>query len=122
MGAAAMGSSYNPRAMRILVWAFRALVLFVLFAFALNNQHEASVHGFFGTEWRTPLVIVILAAFGAGCAVGILAMTPAWWRRHRVAQRQAASQTAGDGPRAGTTDDRTVPEAGLITHPPRDGV
>ncbi len=107
--------------MRILVWAFRALVLFVLFAFALNNQHETSVRGFFGTEWRTPLVIVILAAFGAGCATGILAMMPAWWRRHRVAERKAASKVAA-GSEGASEIDSSLSGTSLITHPPRDGL
>ena len=62
--------------MRILVWLFRALVFFTLFAFALNNQQEAAVRWFFGLEWRAPMVIVVLVAFGAGCAFGVVAMVP----------------------------------------------
>ena len=70
--------------MRILVWLFRAFVFFTLFAFALNNQQIATVRWFFGVEWRTPMVIVVLVAFGLGCAVGVLAMVPAWWRQRRT--------------------------------------
>jgi len=29
--------------MRIVIWLVRAALFFVLFAFALNNQHEASI-------------------------------------------------------------------------------
>jgi len=76
--------------MRILVWAFRAFLFFALFAFALNNSHEGVVRWFFGTEWRAPLVIIVLLAFGLGCAVGVLAMVPAWWKHRRVATRSAA--------------------------------
>ena len=62
--------------MRILVWAFRALIFFTLFAFALNNQQSASVRWFFGVEWHAPMVIVVLVVFAAGCALGVLAMVP----------------------------------------------
>jgi hypothetical protein len=47
------------------------------------------VHWFFGFEWRAPMVIVVLASFGAGCAIGVLAMVPRWWRQRRVARQSA---------------------------------
>ena len=52
--------------MRYLIGLFWAFVFFALFAFALNNQQLATVRWFFGVEWRTPMVIVVLAAFGCG--------------------------------------------------------
>ena len=52
--------------MRLLVWLVRAALFFLLFAFALNNQHEASIRWFFGHEWRTPMVFVVLVAFAMG--------------------------------------------------------
>ena len=73
--------------MRTLVWLLRALLFFTLFAFALNNSHDAVVHWFFGHEWRAPQVIIVLLAFGFGAAFGVLAMVPAWWRHRRAAQR-----------------------------------
>jgi putative membrane protein len=110
--------------MRLLVWFFRALVLLLLFAFALNNRHEAMVHGFFGTEWHAPLVIVILAAFAAGCALGVLAMMPTWWRRQRIAERKAASQAADPGGRSALATAVSGMEtmSPPMTHPPRDGL
>lgn len=80
--------------MRLIVWLFRAFLFFALFAFALNNSHETVVRWFFGYEWRAPLVIVVLAAFGLGCALGVLAMVPAWWKHRRIAQRQPAPAAA----------------------------
>ncbi len=73
--------------MRILVWLLRAFLFFALFAFALNNSQEVQVRWFFGHDWHSPLVIVVLLAFGLGCAVGVLAMVPAWWKHRRQAQR-----------------------------------
>jgi putative membrane protein len=47
-----------------------------------------TVHFFFGTSWSGPLVLVVLATFAAGLAVGALGMVPRWWRQ-RVASRRA---------------------------------
>jgi lipopolysaccharide assembly protein A len=77
----------------LLKWFVKAAIFFTLFAFALNNQQEATVHFFFGTQWRTPLVLVVLIAFAAGLALGVLAMVPRWWR-HRSAARRSRQGTA----------------------------
>jgi uncharacterized integral membrane protein len=76
--------------MRFFAWLLRAFVFFALFAFALNNQQAVVVHWFFGVDWSAPLVIVVLIAFGAGCAIGVLAMVPSWWRQWRVARKAVA--------------------------------
>jgi uncharacterized integral membrane protein len=105
--------------MRALVWLLRGLVFFTLFAFALNNQQDAVVRWFFGVEWRAPMVIVVLAAFGAGCAVGVVAMMPGWWRQRRRLQRAATTEPAtapAAAPRAAAT------EAAAPEHPPREGL
>ena len=78
--------------MWLLQWILKAAIFFTLFAFALNNQDDAVVHFFFGTQWRAPLVLVVLAAFTCGVAVGVLGMVPRWWR-HRQAARRAQTQT-----------------------------
>ena len=80
--------------MRILVWLIRAALFFTLFAFALNNQHEAGIKWFFSHEWRAPMVFIVLAAFTLGCVVGGLAMAPSWWRHRRIAQRHLAQVDA----------------------------
>ena len=72
--------------MRLLIWLLRAFVFFALFAFALNNQQTVAVRWFFGIDWHAPLVIVVLLAFGLGCAVGVLAMVPSWWKQRRAAR------------------------------------
>lgn len=73
--------------MKYLLWLLKAAIFFTLFAFALNNQHDATVYFFFGTSWRAPLVLVVLAAFAGGLAVGALGMLPGWWK-HRSAAAQ----------------------------------
>lgn len=103
--------------MRIAVWLARAFLFFVLFAFALNNQHEAAIRWFFGYEWRTSMVFVVLAAFALGCVAGVLAMLPSWWRHRRVARRAAAP---ADGDTVADTAQLVPPTT--PEHPPRDGI
>jgi uncharacterized integral membrane protein len=106
---------------RIITWLFRAFIFFALFAFALNNQQEAAVRWFFGHEWRAPMVIIVLIAFAIGCAIGVLAMVPAWWRHRRHAARpQAGESLPAPAP--------VEPASGHLAsdfgnhHPPRDGL
>ena len=82
--------------MKYIAWLLRAAIFFALFAFALNNQQDATVHFFFGTQWRAPMVLVVLAAFALGVSVGALGMVPRWWRQRRAAHRarQARNEAA----------------------------
>ncbi len=73
--------------MKYLLWLLKAAIFFTLFAFALNNQQDATVNFFFGASWRAPLVLVVLAAFAGGMVVGALGMLPGWWK-HRSAAAQ----------------------------------
>jgi len=75
--------------MKYLLWLLKAAIFFTLFAFALNNQHDATVYFFFGTSWHAPLVLVVLAAFAGGLVVGALGMLPGWWKHRAAAQRPA---------------------------------
>src|SRR6218665_3272034 len=89
--------------MKYLLWLLKAAIFFTLFAFALNNPHDATVHFFFGTQWRARLVLVVLAAFSAGLAVGVLGMVPRWWRHPSAARRArvavvAPAAAAGSAP------------------------
>ncbi|MDB5899801.1 MAG: hypothetical protein JWP22_4187 [Ramlibacter sp.] len=82
--------------MKYLAWLLKAAIFFTLFAFALNNQQDATVHFFFGTQWTAPLVLVVLTAFAAGLALGALFMVPRWWRHRRTGAPPPASVLAGD--------------------------
>jgi len=76
--------------MKYLSWLLKAAIFFTLFAFALNNQQDVTVRFFFGTQWTAPLVLVVLAAFAAGLAIGAVGMVPRWWK-HRKAARAGGS-------------------------------
>ncbi len=102
----------------MLVWLIRAAIFFTLFAFALNNQQDAGIRWFFGQEWRAPMVFIVLAAFALGCAFGVLAMVPSWWRHRRMARTH--TRRADDRREPGTN----APAFGeaVTLHPPRDGL
>ena len=104
--------------MRILVWLVRAAIFFTLFAFALNNQHEAAIRWFFGQEWHAPMVFIVLGAFALGCAFGAVAMVPSWWRHRRVARKHATVIPPRPEPAAPLASAEPV----VLQHPPRDGL
>lgn len=83
--------------MKYILWLLKAAIFFTLFAFALNNQHDATVYFFFGTYWRAPLVLVVLAAFAGGMVVGALGMLPGWWRHRKAAALAPQSPEASVG-------------------------
>ena len=70
----------------LLKWMLKAAIFFTLFAFALNNQQDITVHFFFGNQWQAPQVLVVLAAFAVGVAVGVLGMVPWWWQQRRLSR------------------------------------
>ena len=108
--------------MRFFVRLLQAFVFFTLFAFALNNQQEAAVRWFFGFEWRAPMVIVVLAAFAAGCAFGVLAMVPTWWRHRRAARLADPAPTVQPSILDTTATTAGASDFAGLEHPPRDGL
>ena len=69
---------------RLLKWILKAAIFFALFAFALHNQQDATVHLLFGHRWRAPMMLIVLAAFTLGMVVGVLGMLPGWWSRRQA--------------------------------------
>ena len=62
--------------MRYLNWILRAVLFTVLFGFAVKNDQPVTLRYFFGYEWPSSLVIVLLVFFTIGATVGVLAMLP----------------------------------------------
>ena len=91
-------------------------MFFSLFAFALNNQHDATVKWFFGQEWHAPMVFIVLIAFALGAVFGVLAMVPSWWRHRRHARRHRSEPTPPNTPAAPPAP------AAPIEMPVRDGL
>lgn len=91
--------------MKYLAWLLKAVIFFVLFAFALNNQDAVVLHLFFGTTWQAPMVLVVLATFVLGLFAGIAVMLPLWW----AARRKINSMQAAATPPTTTTAPATAP-------------
>lgn len=100
--------------MKYFLWLLKAAIFFTLFAFALNNQQDATVHFFFGTQWTAPAVLIVLSAFALGVIVGVLGMVPRWWR-HRSAARQAQATTPQPAPAPASAEP-------AVPHLPIDGI
>ena len=75
----------------LLQWTLKAAIFLMLFAFALNNQEDVQVRFFWGLQWRSPLVLVLLGFFAAGVVVGVLGMVPRWWHQRRLAKQVLAA-------------------------------
>ena len=60
--------------MRYFNWFIRALIFIALLGFAVKNDQQVVLRYFFGYEWQSPLVVVLLMFFSAGTALGVFAM------------------------------------------------
>lgn len=60
--------------MRYLNWVFRIVLFIALLGFAVKNDQPITLHYYFGYEWQSYLVIVLLIFFIAGVVIGMLAM------------------------------------------------
>jgi len=69
--------------MRYLIWSLRAVLFLLLLGFALKNDQLVTLRYFFGYEWQTSLVVVLLCFFSAGVVIGLLAMLGMLYRQRR---------------------------------------
>lgn len=60
--------------MRYFDWALRIVLFIALLGFAVKNDQPVTLHYFFGYEWQSSLVVVLLLFFAVGTVVGVLAM------------------------------------------------
>ena len=93
--------------MWLLQFILKAAIFFTLFAFALNNQHDAVVHFFFGTTWHAPLVLVMLTVFVMGVAVGVMGMVPRWWKHRHLARLANTKASPEAKPSVTSSEDPT---------------
>ena len=97
--------------MKYLLWLLKAAIFFTLFAFALNNQHPAVVHWFFGAQWQAPLVLVVLCALCLGLVSGVLVMLPRWWQQRTTIQKLQAEAAAASVGFSTVGEDSSGPSA-----------
>ena len=60
--------------MRLLNWLLRTALFIVLLGLAVKNDEAVKLKYFFGLEWETSLVVLLLVFFAAGALAGVLAM------------------------------------------------
>jgi uncharacterized integral membrane protein len=69
--------------MRHLALAVKLALFFIVITFAVKNTDMVTVRYFLGWEWQSPLIFVMLIAFCAGIALGLLAALPKLFRQRR---------------------------------------
>ena len=69
--------------MRYLSWALRILLFLLLFVFALKNTNPVTVRFYLGSQWESPLALVLLVFFAAGAVAGVAACLSHAYRQRR---------------------------------------
>jgi lipopolysaccharide assembly protein A len=69
--------------MRYLTWSLRAVLFLFLLGFAVKNDQPVVLRYFFGYEWQTSFVVVLLCFFALGVAIGLVAMLATLLRQRR---------------------------------------
>jgi uncharacterized integral membrane protein len=109
--------------MSVLRWIFTAIIFVILLFISLQNAQPVTVSIFSFYTWQAPLVFVILVAFAAGVALGLLSAVIKVARLKRQVSRMRREQRGLPAPRsphgamAGT-----APATGSDFHPPVGGV
>ena len=52
-------------------WLLRVVLFIILLGFAVKNDQPVVLRYFFGYEWQSSLVLVLLIFFAAGVALGL---------------------------------------------------
>lgn len=69
--------------MRYLIWLLRGALFLLLLGFAVKNDQPVVLRYFFGYEWQTSLVVLLLCFFTLGVVLGLLAMLGTLFRQRR---------------------------------------
>ena len=74
--------------MKIISRIFWTIIFIVIFGFALKNTQEVVLHFFLGYEIKGPFVLVLVPILAMGFVMGVLAMTPTFFRQRRDLSKQ----------------------------------
>ena len=69
--------------MRILIWIIRIVVVVIFVSFAAKNAENVVLRGYPDTTLTAPLALVLLAFFGAGLVLGLMASLMTMFRLKR---------------------------------------
>jgi lipopolysaccharide assembly protein A len=81
--------------MRAVTLAIKLALFFIVITFAVKNTDPVTVRYFLGWEWQSPLIFVMLTAFCAGIALGLLAALPKLFRQRREITSLKREREAG---------------------------
>ena len=59
--------------MQILIWIVRIIVILLIVWFAARNAEPVVLYGYMDSSLKAPLVLILLAFFGGGLLLGLLA-------------------------------------------------
>jgi uncharacterized integral membrane protein len=92
--------------MGFVLWILKFALFILVLTFAVKNTDAVTLSYFFGWEWKSPLIFVILIAFCAGIVLGLAAGLGQMFRLRREISalkrklREAASRETGAVERA----------------------
>ena len=98
--------------MKILVWTLRIVIAVLLIWFAAKNADPVTVRGYLDAAVTAPLALILLAFFGGGLILGLLAslMTIVQMKREIRKLNRALQQKNKDSmppPSVGTAENST---------------
>jgi len=73
--------------MRYLKWLLRIMLFLLLLGWAVRNEQPVLLRFFFGYEWQTTLVVIMLSLFMLGVALGLAV---SWGDSLRLRREMAA--------------------------------
>ncbi len=59
--------------MQVLIWVTRVVVILLIVWFAARNAEPVVLYGYLDSSVKAPLVLILLAFFGGGLLLGLLA-------------------------------------------------
>src|ERR1700749_485274 len=74
---------YPRQAMGYVLWIIKFVLFALVLTFAVKNTDAVAVRYFLGYEWRAPLIFVLLVAFCAGAALGVVSTLGQIFRQRR---------------------------------------
>lgn len=73
--------------MQILIWIVRVIVVLLFVWFAAKNSHSVALNGYLDSSLSAPLALFLLAFFGGGLLLGLLASLPSLFRLKREVRK-----------------------------------
>ena len=69
--------------MQILIWFIRIIVIVLFVWFAAKNAEPVVLNGYLDSSLKAPLALILLAFFGGGLMLGMLASLPSIFKLKR---------------------------------------